>query len=42
MILKRQEAKVEAVEYLVVKRQIDAKICTAHKEIWKIADKNDN
>lgn len=27
---------------LVVKRQIDAKICTAHKEIWEIADKNDN
>lgn len=27
---------------LVVKRQIDAKICNAHKEVWKIANKNDN
>ena len=27
---------------LVVKRQIDAKIFNAHKEVWKIANKNHN
>lgn len=25
---------------LVVKRQIDAKVCSAHKDVWNIANKN--
>ena len=39
-IIKQVSEEIQPL--LVVKRQIDAKICTAHKEIWKIADKNDN
>ena len=39
-IIKQVSEEIQSL--LVVKRQIDAKICTAHKEIWKIADKTDN
>ena len=42
MLAITKQVSEEIQPLLVVKRQIDAKICTAHKEIWKIANKNDN
>lgn len=37
-----KQASEELQPLLVVKRQIDEKICNAHKEVWKIANKNHN
>lgn len=37
-----KQVSEELQPLLVVKRQIDEKICNAHKEVWKIANKNNN
>lgn len=37
-----KQVSEELQPLFAVKRQIDEKICNAHKEAWKIANKNDN
>ena len=37
-----KQVSEELQPLFAIKRQIDEKICNTHKEVWKIANKNDN